>query len=80
MHSVDGVKWELDKEPLAYTKDIVWEDGTKQHLGQMERVAVLQDENGKVTHLYFATMDGKGGFSRGTKSWNMVVPLINDKN
>jgi len=43
-------------------------------MGQLERVFDLI-ENGCITHLFFATMDGPGGFSRGTRSWNMVIPL-----
>jgi hypothetical protein len=74
-HSPDGLHWALDKNPLAYTKTIRWSDGTLMEMGQLERAFGLL-QNGKITHLFFATMDGPGGFSNGTKSWNMVVPLI----
>jgi hypothetical protein len=74
-HSRDGLHWVLDKNPLAYTKTITWSDGTIQEMGQLERAFGLI-QNGKITHLFFATMDGPGGFNNATKSWNMVVPLI----
>ena len=76
-HSQDGLTWQLDKTPLAYTKTIRWSDGTTQVMGQLERAFGLF-ENGRMTHLFFATMDGPGGFANGTKSWTMVVPLKQD--
>ena len=76
-HSADGIHWEIDKNPLAYTKKVKWDNGKTIQQGQLERVFVLV-ENGLPTHLFFATMDGPGGFGNGTKTWNMVIPL--DKN
>jgi hypothetical protein len=73
-HSTDAIKWELDKEPLAYVREIEWSDGRTIEMGQLERpFGLIQD--GKLTHLFFATMDGPGGFNNSTKSWNMVLPL-----
>lgn len=74
-NSKDGIFWKLDEKPYAYTKTIQWDDGTEKTMGQLERVSVLLDENNKITHLFFATMDGPGGFNNSTKSWNIVVPL-----
>lgn len=73
-HSIDGINWVIDDKPLAYTRDIKWSDGQTIRMGQLERVFGLIEE-GKITHLFFATMDGPGGFQNGTKSWNMVIPL-----
>ncbi|BDD02037.1 glycoside hydrolase family protein [Persicobacter psychrovividus] len=75
-HSQDAKHWTLDKDPLAYTRTVRWDDGHEQLQGQLERPFVLIEEN-RPTHLFFATMDGKGGFHNGKKSWNMVIPLIN---
>lgn len=73
-HSHDAIHWQLDDEPLAYVKKIQWSDGAVIEMGQLERpFGLIQD--GKLTHLFFATMDGPGGFGNSTKSWNMVVPL-----
>ncbi|MFZ6010421.1 MAG: glycoside hydrolase family protein [Bacteroidota bacterium] len=73
-HSDDGLNWRLDKNPLAYTKTIHWSNDATQIMGQLERAFALI-ENGTITHLFFATMDGPGGFNNATRSWNMVLPL-----
>ncbi len=73
-HSKNGIDWELDEHPLAYSKTITYENGEQKFMGQLERVFPLV-ENGKVTTLYFAAMNGHGGFDNGTKSWNMAIPL-----
>ena len=73
-HSPDGITWTLDEQPLAYSRTITWDDGNTIEMGQLERpFGLIQD--GKLTHLFFATMDGAGGFGNSTKPWNMVVPL-----
>jgi hypothetical protein len=79
-HSKDAIHWQLDKSPLAYSRKLKWNDGTTQTMGQLERPFILFQE-GKPTHLFFATMDGAGGggFNNSTRSWNMVIPLKNNK-
>ena len=73
-HSKDGINWTVDKNPKAYSKTILWSNGKTITQGQLERPFVLV-ENGIPTYLFFATMDGPGGFGNATKSWNMVIPL-----
>ena len=73
-HSADGINWTIDDNPKAYTKTVKWNNGKTIKQGQLERPFVLIEE-GKPTHLFFATMNGAGGFKNGTKSWNMVIPL-----
>ena len=73
-HSDDAKTWTLDESPLAYSRTIRWDDGTTVAMGQLERPFGLR-QNGKLTHLFFAVMDGPGGFGNGTRTWNMVVPL-----
>ncbi len=73
-HSKDGIHWEVDENPRAYTKTVKWDNGKTIKQGQLERPFVFV-ENGKPTHIFFATMDGPGGFGNGTKTWNMVIPL-----
>jgi hypothetical protein len=77
-HSLDAIHWSLDDEPLAYSREIEWNDGQMIKMGQLERPFGLIQE-GKLTHLFFATMDGPGGFGNSTKSWNMVVPLKSER-
>lgn len=76
-HSPDAMHWKLDKSPLAYTRKIKWSDGKEMEMGQLERPFILI-QDGILTHLFFATMDGPGGFGNSTKSWNMVIPLTNN--
>ena len=73
-HSKDGINWVVDENPKAYTKTVKWNNGKTITQGQLERPFVFV-ENGKPTHIFFATMDGPGGFGNGTKTWNMVMPL-----
>ncbi|WP_158843899.1 glycoside hydrolase family protein [Algibacter sp. L1A34] len=73
-HSTDGIHWVVDDNPRAYTKMVKWNNGKTIKQGQLERPFVLV-EDGKPTHIFFATMDGPGGFGNGTKTWNMVIPL-----
>ncbi|WP_209654568.1 glycoside hydrolase family protein [Mariniflexile gromovii] len=73
-HSKDGINWIVDENPKAYTKTVKWDNGKTIKQGQLERPFVFV-EKGKPTHIFFATMDGPGGFGNGTKTWNMVIPL-----
>jgi hypothetical protein len=73
-HSEDGINWIIDENPRAYTKTVKWNNGKTIKQGQLERPFVFV-ENGKPTHIFFATMNGPGGFGNGTRTWNMVVPL-----
>ena len=73
-HSNDAISWELDKNVKAYSKLIQWDNGEDIKMGQLERPFVLV-ENGMPSHIFFATMDGPGGFENASKSWNMVIPL-----
>lgn len=72
--SADGVRWDLAPDPKAYSRKVRWEDGTESVQGSFERPQLLI-ENGIPTHLFAATADGPGGFSRASHTWNMVIPL-----
>ncbi|MCM1501124.1 MAG: glycoside hydrolase family protein [Bacteroidales bacterium] len=74
-HSKDGIRWKVNKSPKAYSRTVEWEDGSVEMQGQLERPFILFDGNGNMTHIFFATMDGPGGFENCTRSWNMVIPL-----
>jgi hypothetical protein len=76
-HSKDGFNWALDAHPNAYTKKITWDDGTTVQMGQLERVQGVV-EDGVLTYLSFAVMDGPGGFSKGSNTWNIVVPIVSE--
>ncbi|MEG0319591.1 MAG: glycoside hydrolase family protein [Niameybacter sp.] len=72
--SKDGISWEIQKGQQAYSRKIKWDDGTTQVMGSLERPFILFEE-GRPTHMFFATADGPGGFERATTTWNMVIPL-----
>jgi len=71
--SADGVHWELAPKPLAYSKNILWDDGRTIHHNHFERPSLLI-EDGVPTHLFAATGLGPKEWSF-TKTWNMVIPL-----
>ncbi len=73
-HSKDGVKWTIDKDPKAYSRTLEWSDGKTEMQGQLERPFILF-EHKRPAYLFFATMDGPGGFNNATRSWNMVIPF-----
>lgn len=73
-YSADGVKWRLAERPLAYSRRIVWDDGTTQNVGNLERPFLLFHD-GAPTHLFVAVSDGKDGFESARNTWNMVFPL-----
>ncbi len=60
---------------LLLSKTLEWEDGTVTTQGQLERPFILF-EDGKPAYIFFATMDGPGGFENATRSWNMVIPIM----
>ncbi len=72
--SPDGLDWKPAANPLAYSRNVTWENGATTHLGHMERCFPLL-ENGKITTLFFAIMDeGQGEFD-GSSSRNIAIPL-----
>ena len=72
--SKDGIDWEVLENCRAYSRKVLWDDDTEQTMGSLERPFILFQE-GKPTHLFFATADGPGGFSKAENTWNMVIPL-----
>lgn len=77
-HSKDGIHWAVDKDPKAYSLTVEYEDGKIEKQGQLERPFIFF-ENGKPAYIFFATMDGPGGFENATRSWNMVIPILDKK-
>lgn len=71
--SKDGVKWELFDQVKAYSRDILWDDGTRSHQNHFERPFVLI-EDGKPTHLFAAVGNGPEAW-KFENTWNMVIPL-----
>lgn len=72
-YSSDGLRWQLADNPKAYSREILWDDGTTSRMGNLERPFLLF-QDGIPTHLFAATADGQGEFS-GSNTWNMVIPI-----
>jgi alpha-L-fucosidase len=71
-YSKDGLQWTIDNNPAAITNEIQLNDGTIARRSATERPWVLV-EDGKATHVYFATKNAKGDGP--AHSWNMCIPL-----
>lgn len=72
--SPDGLHWRPQEGYKAYSREILWDDGTIQRMGSLERPSILF-EDGVPTHMFFATADGPGRFTNASRTWNMVIPL-----
>jgi hypothetical protein len=71
--SKDGIDWKLAGK--AWSREVTWDDGVTQQMGQLERPCLLI-EKGRPVFLFAATGDGPGGFNNMTQSWNMAIPLV----
>lgn len=72
--SADGLAWTVSRPAKAYSRTILWDDGTPAELGCLERAQLLI-EDGCPRALFFAVGDGPGGFERSTRTWNLGVAL-----
>ncbi|SFL09119.1 hypothetical protein SAMN03159341_103162 [Paenibacillus sp. 1_12] len=81
--SKDGTDWQLFDSPKSYSRTVLWDDGERQTMGNLERPFILF-QDGKPTHLFAAMADGPGGFRHATRTWNQVIPIgeksFDDKN
>lgn len=69
--SDDGRRWRVPLNSIAVSKKVLFEGGATKRMNSTERPHVLL-ENGKPTHVFFATGETIGG-KRYT--WNMAIPL-----
>jgi hypothetical protein len=73
--SQDGIHWDMRRNYLAYSRNVLWEDGKVRLMGNLDR-PFIYFEDGKPRCLFFATSDGKeDGFMDATRTWNMAIPL-----
>jgi len=71
--SRDCIRWVIHPEPKAYSRTVLWDDGTMTIQSNLERPNLLFHD-GKPTHLFLATGSGPGPWDF-NESWNMVIPL-----
>lgn len=75
--SSDGLHWELNSNPKAYSRTVAWDDGSSITMGNLERPFLLF-RDGRPTHLFAAVADGSGGFRNASNTWNMVIPIAQE--
>ncbi|MFI3170459.1 MAG: glycoside hydrolase family protein [Faecalibacterium sp.] len=73
-NSADGIHWQVEQDTRAYSRKVLWDDGIEREQNNLERPFILFQE-GKATHMFFATADGTGGFVNAKNTWNMCIPL-----
>ncbi len=76
--SPDGISWEPAPEPKAYSRSVLFDDGSTRELCNIERPFLLI-QDAVPTHLFAAMGEGTrahvGGFLGIQRSWNGVIPL-----
>lgn len=72
--SDDGATWDLVSRDPAYTRDLEWADGRRTRQSFLERPQVLV-QDGRLTHIYFATATGSEHIGLVTASWNQCISL-----
>ena len=75
--STDGLHWQISEPPLAYSRTVVWSDGTVTNQGSLERPQLLI-QDGMPTHFYGATADNNGVYDArnpAANTWTLVIPL-----
>lgn len=70
--SEDGIDWSLPENPAAYSREVLFTDGTVRTQQKLERPQVLV-EDGHPTHIYFATADPEWA-----DIYNLVIPVQNE--
>ncbi len=71
--SGDCINWTMYPEPKAYSRTVLWDDGTTTVQCALERPNLLFHGD-KPTHLFLATGIGPTPYNF-TDSWNMAIPL-----
>jgi hypothetical protein len=74
--SKDCIHWSIPEDPLVYSREVLWEDGSVTTQCNLERPNLLF-ENGKPTHLFLATGNGDSPYQF-SHTWNMVIPIKNN--
>lgn len=49
--SEDGIIWNIDREQMAYSRTVLWDDGISRTMGNMDRPFILF-EGGRPTHMF----------------------------
>ncbi len=68
-YSTDGVHWTLPEQPKAYSREILFTDGSRRTQLRHERPQVLV-QDGKPTHIFFASAEPEYA-----DIYNLAIPL-----
>lgn len=71
-YSEDCIHWNLCQSPKAYSKEVLWSDGSKTKQGNLERPFIFF-RDGEPVCIFFASMDGSG--FNGQEARNIVIPV-----
>lgn len=72
--SDDGIDWQVLPGRKAWGRQVRWDNGTTDILGNFERPFLLF-EGGRPTHLFGAVSEGPGGIGAAVDTWNLAIPL-----
>lgn len=72
--SCDGINWQAAEPPLAYRKQVLWEDGSVTRMHLMERPQLLLDEQGRPQTLYCACAEDE----QCSVTYNLAIGLRAD--
>lgn len=75
--SDDCIHFEIAENPLVYTRELCWQDGSKTKQGNLERPSLLFDENGEPTHIFCAS--GSGGVPYNFEGITYIVSMALQK-
>ena len=77
-HSYNGFDWEIKMNEKSYSRTLLYDDGEKRTVGNLERPFIYFEE-GKMKCMFFATSDSNGhGFDKMTKAFNQCILISND--
>ena len=74
--SADGIHWQISEPAQAYSRLVLWDDGSLVQQAAFERPQLLI-QKGKPTHLFAATgKNAEDAYWKFDETWNMVIPLV----
>lgn len=65
----------LSDSPKAYSRNILWNNGKKETVCNLERPSLLFDENGNPTHLFCASGSGKKPWDFQNRTYIVCIKL-----
>ena len=73
--SDDARIWIFAEPPMLHGKQIHWDDGSSERLGNFERPQLLFDQNNRPTHLFAAVSRGGSGIGDAKETFSVCLPV-----